>query len=168
MNYSDPMGLNPLLRLTLWWLTRGASATASIGAALTGLSTPLAPGGGLLAHEARGGHTVARHVGRGIVDLAGRLESEAGLPAASSFLSRAAAETGVASAIAQNADEIGSWLSGGGARLVVDGNLSDGLGHVLKRGSQMTQAATGIRLVLDRAPGTPLGYIIKTAYPTVK
>jgi uncharacterized protein RhaS with RHS repeats len=168
VNFSDPFGLNPLVRLSLWWLTRGAPATASVGAALTGLSSPLAPGGGLLAHEARGGHTVARHVARGIVDLSARLESESGLSAASSFLSRAAAERGVASAIAQKSDEIGSWLSGSASRLVIDGDLAEGLGHVLKRGEQMTEAANGVRLVLDRAPGTELGYIIKTAYPTAK
>ena len=168
VNFSDPFGLNPILRISLWWMTRGAPATASIGAALTALSSPLAPGGGLRAHEVRGGHTMARHVARGIVDLSARLESEAGLPAASSFLSRAAAERGVATAITDKADEIGSWLAGKASRLVLDGDLAAGLGHVLKRGQQMTEAANGVRIVIDRAPGTALGYIIKTAYPTVK
>jgi filamentous hemagglutinin len=121
-----------------------------------------------MAHEARGGHTIARHVGRGIVDLSQRLHAEPGLRAASSFVSRAAAERGVASGLAQNADEIGNWLSGSAGRLVVDGDLASGLGHVLKRGELMSEAATGVRIVLDRAPGTELGYIIKTAYPTSK
>lgn len=149
-------------------LTRGNQIAAALGVSFTGLSTPLAPGGGLLAHEARGGHTVARHVARGIVDLTSRLRAEPGLPAASSFLSRAAAERGVSSGIAQNAGKIGDWLKGTSSRLVVDGDLASGLGHVLQRGKQMTEAASGIRIVLDRAPGTELGYIIRTAYPTAK
>ena len=51
---------------------------------------------------------------------------------------------------------------------MIDGDLAAGLGHVLKRGEQLSEAATGVRLVLDRVPGTVLGYIIRTAYPILR
>jgi filamentous hemagglutinin len=135
---------------------------------MSGLSSPIVPGGGLVAHEARGGHTIGRHVARGIIDLTARLNAEPNIKAASSFTSRAAAERGVSSGIAQNEARIEHWLRGSKERQVFEGDLENGLGYVLAKAEQGLTAANGVRIVLDRAPGTTLGYTIRTAYPTVK
>ncbi len=168
VNFSDPLGLCPLCQVVTWWLSRGGPALAGLGAASTGLSSRLAPGGGLMAHEARGGHTIERHVARSIVDLSSRLKAQSRIDAASSFVSRAAAESGVAGAIEQKGGDIARWLAGTESRLSFSASLKEGLGYVLERGKQYVEPATGVRIILDRAPGTELGYLIRTAYPTTK
>lgn len=111
--------------------------------------------------------TLATHVGRGVVDLSARLQSDPRMTQASSFFSQAAAERGVATAIKQVAGDISKWLSSNKPREVFSADLAAGLGHVLKRGEVATQAATGVRFVLVRAPDTEVGYLIRTSYPTV-
>ena len=60
---------------------------------------PEVPGGGLAAHEKRGGHLISRHVGKTQEDLIARLRSDPGIFSASSFTSMAVAEAVVGVAI---------------------------------------------------------------------
>lgn len=59
-----------------------------------GDSTPLAPGGGLAAHEARGGHLLQKHVGKTDKELIERLRTDPNphITASSTFKDRATAE----------------------------------------------------------------------------
>ncbi len=59
----------------------------------------LVPGGGLAAHEAAGGHLLARHLGQTQADLAARLAAQPRLGAASTFASRAQAEAAISGAL---------------------------------------------------------------------
>jgi len=55
-----------------------------------------------------------------------------------------------------------------GPRLPIEGSLAQGLGYVLERGHRIAAPGTGVFVLLQRAPNSPLGYIIRTAYPIVK
>jgi filamentous hemagglutinin len=132
---------------------------------MTGLSSPLAPGGGLAGHEARGGHTIARHVGKSVVELSERLATQSSLKAASSFSNRAAAESAVSSTLGANSSEISSWLSGSAQRLVLTHSMGDAIGWTLERGASFTQPASSVRMVLVRDAASSIGYRILTAYP---
>ncbi len=57
-----------------------------------GDSSPIAPGGGLAAHEAKGGHLLERHVGKTDEELVKRLEEQSYITGASTFYDRATAE----------------------------------------------------------------------------
>jgi hypothetical protein len=56
--------------------------------------SPLAPVGGLASHEARGGHLIARHVGKTDAELLQRLKDNPKIAGASPFTDRATAEKG--------------------------------------------------------------------------
>jgi Bacterial CdiA-CT RNAse A domain len=62
----------------------------------------LVPGGGLMAHETLGGHTLARHVGRSENYLRHRLATEPDLTAASTFYDRQTAENALARVLHAN------------------------------------------------------------------
>ncbi|CAH0165153.1 Putative deoxyribonuclease RhsC [Pseudomonas sp. Bi123] len=70
----------------------------------------IVPGGGLAAHEAQGGHLIAKHIGRTDLQLAQRLEAEPTIPAASTFPDRAIAESAVARALSENKKRIDKFL----------------------------------------------------------
>jgi hypothetical protein len=75
--------------------------------------SPLAPGGGLAAHEARGGHLIARHVGKTDAELLQRLKDNPKIAGASPFTDRATAEK-VASEVLNDPNNkkiIQAWLS---------------------------------------------------------
>lgn len=57
-----------------------------------GESSLIVPGGGLAGHEAKGGHLIARHVGKTDEELFQRLKSDSKITAASTFIDRAVAE----------------------------------------------------------------------------
>jgi hypothetical protein len=70
-----------------------------IGAARAGAFSPIVPGGGLAAHEAAGGHLLARHVGQTQAQLAQRLVTQPSISAASTFATRAEAEAAVSAVL---------------------------------------------------------------------
>ncbi len=153
----------------------------------------LVPGGGLAAHEgiptatnavnfghsAATSHTLATHVGRDIGQLRARLVANPNMLAASSFLSRAEAEVMVAAAIRRDQAAIAAFLASpasttvGGNRLVrtVPLGSTQGGGIILTRPTAGAAPATtlvdgtGVRLVIDRVPGNPAGYVVTTAFP---
>ncbi len=144
----------PLLGLTEAELGLGASKGAAF--------SRLAPGGGLGAHEAAGGHLIARHVGLTDAQLAGRLAGGQ-TSAASTFASRAEAEAAVAGAFDANAAQVGQWVSSGASgRLVINAPFSGG--RVLLQGATKATPGTGVRVVLQGNGAG--GYHILTGFPT--
>jgi len=83
------------------------------------------PGGGLEAHEAAGGHTIARHVAKELEYLAQRLARNPRMEAASTFPDRATAERVIAEALEMRASEVRTWLAGSGKRLILEVTMRD-------------------------------------------
>jgi filamentous hemagglutinin len=128
-------------------------------------NSPIVPGGGLQAHEAAGGHLIARHVGKTNADLTARLNAQPNINAASSFPDRATAERAVSSALNANAASISQFLNGSGGRLVIDHNLASPIGHVMSRGSTTSVQSSNVRIVIQRDASMPTGYRIVTGFP---
>lgn len=118
----------------------------------------------LSADEARGGHTLRKHVGRTDGQLAERLRRESRVSAASSFTDRETAERVVGAAIAENADRIARWVARGRDRgsLVLDVEQPAPVGRMLRRGERRARDCSGGTVVL-RADGED--WFVLTAYP---
>jgi hypothetical protein len=125
------------------------------------------PGGGLAAHEAAGGHTMRKHVGRTDAQLAKRLADEPNIPAASTFAEPAIAERAIAEALGAKAADINTWLAGTAPRLnpPLRVNLGYNVGRSLARGAASTTNVQSVLIVLQRDASLPTGYRIVTAYP---
>ena len=126
---------------------------------------PSIPGGGLDFHEAAGGHTLERHVGKTEVQLAQRLEKEKRISAASSFTYRSVAEAAIAEAMSKNQSAIDSWMKSGSNRYTIDYNANKTIGITLRRGASKATQTSRLRIVLQRSTKLPPGYFILTAYP---
>lgn len=138
----------------------GAAIAAQTGAAPL---SRLVPGGGLAAHEAAGGHLLAKHVGQTGADLAARLAAQPRLSAASTFVSRTEAEAAMSGLLSARVADVNAWVAAGArGRLVLDGAFSGGA--VLRRGSSVAVPGTGVRAVLEGTGGG--GWRIITGYPT--
>lgn len=147
--------LLPLLRVE-------TGAVEELGTAANNASR-LAPGGGLMAHEAEGGHLLAFHLGQSESQLASRLASNSRLSAASTFGTRAEAEAAISHAFDHNASTFSNWLSNGAqGRQVLNAPWSGGT--VLQRGASSAVPGTGVRAVLQ-GNGSG-GYYILTGFPT--
>ena len=116
--------------------------------------------------EERGGHTLARHVGRTDDELRERLERERGISAASTYTDRAVAARVVTSTIEGQADRIGQWIARGERRpnLALDyrGPRDEIIGRSLERGRAAPVPVTDAVVVL-RADGDD--YFVLTSYP---
>jgi hypothetical protein len=119
----------------------------------------------LEAGETRGGHTLARHVGRTDAQLRERLVSEPGISSASTYTTRALAERTVARTLRDNADRVRTWMARRGNRpnLALDyrGPRGDVLGRNIRRGQEAVECTNAI-LVL-RWSGRD--YYVLTSYP---
>jgi hypothetical protein len=125
----------------------------------------LVPGGGLAVHEAAGGHTLAKHVGKDVAFLAGRLCNEPTLKFASSFYSREHAEDSISNLLESKRAEIGGWLAGLAKSLNLSASTSHQIGITLARGHAEPIDVHGIVVRLRRDPQMPAGYRIHTAFP---
>ncbi|HXZ78339.1 MAG TPA: RNase A-like domain-containing protein [Terriglobales bacterium] len=116
--------------------------------------------------EARGGHTLKRHVGRTDDELRDRLAREP-ITAASTYTDRAAAESSVGEALAADRDRVERWLrrSGGHPNLVLDydGDPQHPIGSVLNRGAATSVPCSHAVVVLRWAG--PDDYYVLTSYP---
>jgi RHS repeat-associated protein len=137
------------------------------GSTPAGATSRLVPGGGLAAHEAAGGHTIARHVGQTDAQLAARLAAEPTIPAASTFPDRATAERVIADALDVRAADLQAWLAGSAPRLTppLRVTLPYTTGRSLPRGATATIDVQSVLIVLQRDASLPTGYRIVTAYP---
>ena len=128
-------------------------------------SRPLIPGGGLLAHEKAGGHTIERHVGKSEQFLRDRLATDKKISAASSFYDQATAETAISRVLEHNSVKMSGWLAGKAPRATLTGTLERPVGISIPRGRSNATHVSGVRIIVERAPNMPTGYKIVTAYP---
>jgi hypothetical protein len=127
-----------------------------------------APRRNLAVDEQRGGHTLARHVGRSDFELRDRLRREPHISAASSYVDRAAAELMVGLALERERGRLESWERRRGSRpnlvLHVDAPRGPPIGRVLERGASTAVPATSALVVLrwDTQDGD---FFVLTSYP---
>ena len=121
--------------------------------------------------EARGGHTLARHVGRSDAELKERLRREPNISAASTYRDRATAERVVARALALDRARVDQWLARTGSRpnLVIDYRDVTGeepIGRSLPRRSSRPLSCSDAVVVL-RWDGQH-GFFVLTSYPEAR
>jgi hypothetical protein len=127
-----------------------------------GTFSEIVPGGGLAAHEAAGGHLLARHVGKTEADLATRLSAQPSLKEVSTFISRAEAESAISGALNARAADVNAWVAAGAPdRLILNAPFNGG--SVLQRGASATVSSTGVKVVLEGTGGG--NWRIITGYP---
>ncbi|MEG4801760.1 hypothetical protein QUB63_23235 [Microcoleus sp. ARI1-B5] len=126
---------------------------------------PSIPGGGLDFHEAAGGHTLERHVGKTEAELAQRLAEDKRISAASSFSDRSVAEAAIGEAMSRNQSAIDSWVKKRGNAYTIKYNANRIIGITLRRRASRATSASRLRIVLNRNAKLPPGYFILTAYP---
>jgi hypothetical protein len=118
------------------------------------------------ADEAKGGHTLARHVERTDAQLRERLERERNISAASTYTDRTIAERTVARAFAREAARVSAWRGRSGNRpnlaLNYRGSAGELLGRSLRRGRPSAEPCTNAIVVLRWDGKT--GFVL-TSYP---
>jgi hypothetical protein len=152
-------------------MRRRGSALALLALALAPLGAEAGARRDLARDEARGGHTLARHVGLSDEDLRARLARETRIAAASTFEDRATAEAVVGEALVRSADRVRDWARRAESRpnLALDYRGTKGrvIGRSLRRGRRQVEACVDAVVVLkwrerDR------DYFVLTAYPEVR
>jgi hypothetical protein len=117
--------------------------------------------------ERRGGHTLARHIGRTDEQLLERLRRERQVSAASTYTDQRTAERVVAKTLAQNRARLDRWLDREGSRpnLALDyhGVRGDTIGRSLKRGAQRSVSCADAVVVLRWDRGR--NFYVLTTYP---
>jgi toxin len=118
----------------------------------------------LTGDEARGGHTLQRHVGKTDAELRERLQSE-DVSAASSYTDRATAEMAVAAAIRENSEKINRWLQhpGGHSNLVLDYDSNSPIGRSMRREEAQSFPCSHAVAVLKFVGAGE--YYVLTSYP---
>ncbi|MFN8507167.1 MAG: RNase A-like domain-containing protein [Dehalococcoidia bacterium] len=141
----------------------GATATRS---AATATRTPTAASGvrrDLEADEARGGHTLSRHVGRTDDELRDRLRREPDISAASTYTNQDIAERAVGQAIRDDRTKITSWeKSASHPNLVLRVTMSTTVGRSIRQGSSTAKDVKSAVVVLKWAGS---GWYVLTSYP---
>ena len=114
--------------------------------------------------EARGGHTLERHIGKTDAELRERLESES-ISADSTYADRDMAEMAVAAAIRENSHRIDSWLHrpGGHSNLVLDYDSDSPVGRSMHQGGTQSFPCSHAVVILKWA--SPSDYYVLTSYP---
>ena len=119
--------------------------------------------------EARGGHTIARHVGRTDEQLRERLKREQRISAASTYTDRTTAERVVGRTLAREKARLQTWLARQGPRpnLALDyrGDRNEPVGRSLTRRNPQPVVCSDAVVVL-RWDGSR-GFIVLTSYPEV-
>jgi hypothetical protein len=118
--------------------------------------------------ERRGGHTLARHVGRTDAELRERLRRERSISAASTWTDLPTAETTVARALDRSSDRLARWsaLTGRRANLALDWKGTETIGRTLTRGARSPQPVSCAVVVLRWDDGDGSWYVL-TTYPEV-
>jgi hypothetical protein len=117
--------------------------------------------------EARGGHTLRKHVGRTDDELRDRLNRERDISAASTWTDRDSAETTVAAALKSESSRIQSWQQRGDRRpnLALHFDAGRVIGRSIIRGSDQSTPCTSAVIVL-RADGD--SFFVLTTYPEAR
>ena len=117
--------------------------------------------------ERRGGHTLARHVGRSDADLSERLRREPQISAASTYNDRVTAERVVTLALAQHRTRVDQWRARQGTRpkLALEYHAAgrEPIGRRLTRRGRQAVACSDAVVVL-RWDGRG-GFYVLTTYP---
>lgn len=119
--------------------------------------------------ETRGGHTLARHVGRSDADLRDRLRRESGISAASTYTDRTTAERVVAVTLTHQRSRVDQWLSRQGPRPNLALNYRgtrEPIGRSLARRGQRSVDCYAALVVL-RWDGRR-GFYVLTSYPEAR
>ena len=115
--------------------------------------------------EARGGHTLERHIGKSDAELRQRLENES-IATDSTYTDRGTAEMAVAAAVRENSAKINRWLHrpGGHSNLVLDyDSNSMPVGRSMRRDdSQSFPCSHAVAVLKWLSPGD---YYVLTSYP---
>lgn len=121
--------------------------------------------------EQRGGHTLARHIGRTDEQLAQRLRNEPNISAASTWTDELTARRAIGQAVHENEVRIQAWASRQGSRpnLVLNYVQRTGppLGRSLRRG-QRVSAPCDRALVVLRWQDRDRRWIVLTSYPETR
>ena len=114
--------------------------------------------------EARGGHTLERHVGKSDAELRERLQNES-ISADSTYADRATAEMAVGAAIRENTRRIDSWLHrpGGHSNLVLDYDGNAPLGRSMRLSDAQSFPCSHAVVVLKWIKAQ--SYYVLTSYP---
>ncbi|MEE6133276.1 RNase A-like domain-containing protein [Priestia sp. GS2] len=132
-----------------------------------GDTSSLAPGGGLAAHELKGGHLIERHVGKTDEELLESIKNNPRINGSSTFTDRATAEK-VASKVlnnSKNIEKIQKWLSDSNSRPKLqlkyqgDGEI---IGKSVSRNSEVVENVTNAKIILKKSND---GNFILTGYP---
>ncbi|USK69132.1 RNase A-like domain-containing protein [Peribacillus asahii] len=132
-----------------------------------GDKSSLAPGGGLAAHELKGGHLIERHVGKTDEQLLERLKTNPKITGSSTFKDRMTAEK-VANTVlndSKNIEKIQKWLSDPNSRPTLplkykgDGEI---IGRSVSRNSEVVENVTNAKVILKKNND---GSFILTGYP---
>ena len=115
--------------------------------------------------EARGGHTLEKHVGRSDQELRERLGRERNISAASTWTNRELAEETVAQALRAERDKIARWEERGYRRpnLALHFDAGRVIGTSMRHGDESSSSTTEAAIVLkaDR----PNSFYVLTCYP---
>jgi hypothetical protein len=121
----------------------------------------------LAEHEAAGGHTIARHVGKTEAELRARLLAEPRISAATSFTSLRVAEGTVAEVLRANAAPIRAWATRAmltqRMRITYDAARTIGAGVVRSTGT-LTKMSK-VLVVLEKTSRHGKIYFVLTAFP---
>ena len=118
-------------------------------------------------HEAAGGHTVERHVGKSDSSLRSRLASDPNIPAASTFRNKEAANRADGQFVKQNKDAINKWLQSKTNKPFVGTIIMpQSIGTVIKRdGSKIESHNVEVVIVRD---SSAQGWHVLTSYPVAE
>ncbi|MFG6314318.1 T7SS effector LXG polymorphic toxin [Bacillus velezensis] len=145
------------------------SDNSGIHSVKQGDTSPLAPGGGLAAHEAKGGHLIERHVGKTDKELIERLKTDPNphITASSTFKDRATAER-IANSVLndpKNIKKIENWIDDPKKPKLMLRYKGDGeiIGRSVSRNSELVENVTNAKIILKKDNN---GNFILTGYPT--
>lgn len=124
------------------------------------------PGGSrnLSADEARGGHTLARHVGKSDAELRARLQAEPDISAASTYFDEDTATRVVTEVLSKKGSELQKWENREGSRpnLALRLDIGEPIGRSIKQGQSNAKEVDSAVVVLRWAGSD---WYVLTSYP---